>query len=206
MKRKQKAEVVLNACKKIHRIITARNKSQLKTWQFDRGSEFLNELLDDWLTGDLEAQQMFSNIEHPWENGRAERSFSKKIKKTRAMMLYADLPNGIWGRAVMHAVYLKNRCPSTRVNYLSPLQFRTGAVQDFSRLRVFGRPAQIFVRSKQRATNKLPSRSEQGTFVGMSQIGTQTTLSRLTLKASNLTKRFQTAWIKKAEQLKAVEF
>ena len=169
--KEKKAEVVLNACKKIHKLITARNKSQLKTWQFDRGSEFLNELFDDWISGDLGAQQMFSNIEHPWENGRAERSFSTIFQKARAMMLYADLPNGIWGKAVLHSVYLKNRCPSTRVNYLSPLQYRTGEVQDFSRLRVFGCPAQIFVRSKKRANNKLSSRSEHGTFIGMSRVG-----------------------------------
>ena len=169
--KEKKAEVVLNACKKIHKLITARNKSQLKTWQSDRGSEFLNELFDDWISGDLGAQQMFSSIEHPWENGRAERSFSTIFQKARAMMLYADLPNGIWGKAVLHSAYLKNRCPSTRINYLSPLQYRTGEVQDFSRLRVFGCPAQIFVRSKKRANNKLSSRSEHGTFIGMSRNG-----------------------------------
>ncbi len=114
---------------------------------------------------------MFSNIEHPWENGRAERSFSTIFQKARAMMHYADLPNGIWGKAVLHSVYLKNRCPSTRLNYLSPLQFRTGEAQDFTRLRVFGCPAQIFVRPKERQNNKLSSRSEQGTFIGMSKAG-----------------------------------
>jgi hypothetical protein len=87
------------------------------------------------------------------------------------MIKYADLPNGIWGKAVMHAVYLKNRCPSTRINYLSPLQFRTGEATDFTRLRVFGCPAQIFIRSKERPNDKLSSRSEKGTFIGMSQLG-----------------------------------
>jgi transposase InsO family protein len=123
----KKAETVLIACKKIHKLITARAKSQLKTWQFDRGGEFLNDLFEEWITHELGAIQMFSNIEHPWENGRAERSFSTIFQKARAMMHYADLPNGIWRKAVLHSIYLKNRCPSiTRLNYLSPLQFRTG--------------------------------------------------------------------------------
>ena len=165
------AENVLEACKKTLQLITARSKNSLKSWQFDRGGEFLNQLFEDWILRELGARQLFSNVEHPWENGRAERSFSTIFQKARAMLKYADLPNGIWGKAVMHAVYLKNRCPSTRINFLSPLQFRTGEATDFTRLRVFGCPAQIFIRSKERPNNKISSRSEQGTFIGMSQLG-----------------------------------
>ena len=165
------AEKVLEACKKTLQLITARSKNSLKSWQFDRGGEFLNQLFEDWILRELGALQLFSNVEHPWENGRAERSFSTIFQKARAMIKYADMPNGIWGKAVMHAVYLKNRCPSTRINYLSPLQFRTGEATDFTRLRVFGCPAQIFIRSKERPNNKLSSRSEKGTFIGMSQLG-----------------------------------
>ena len=165
------AAAVLEACRTTLKIITARNKSTLKTWQFDRGSEFLNKLFEDWITNELGATQLFSNIEHPWENGRAERSFSTIFQKARAMLKYADLPNNIWGKAVMHAVYLKNRCPSTRLNLLSPLQFRTGKAQDFTKLRVFGCPAQIFIRPTKRENNKLSDRSEKGTLIGMSRAG-----------------------------------
>jgi hypothetical protein len=138
----------------------------LKSWQFDRGSEFLNELFDEWIVRTLGAKQLFSNVEHPWENGRAERSFGTIFSKARAMLKYADLPNGLWGKAVQHAVYLKNRCPSTRLNFIAPLQFRTGEQINYKNLRVFGCPAQIFVRVKERANSKLSSRSEKGTFIG----------------------------------------
>ena len=87
------------------------------------------------------------------------------------MIKYADLPNAIWGKAIMHAAYLKNRCPSTRLNYLSPLQFRTKEPQDFTKLRVFGCPAQIFIRPTLRGNNKLSDRSEMGIFIGMSRKG-----------------------------------
>ena len=165
------AEVVLSACKNTHKIITARCKSQIKSWQFDRGSEFLNDLFEEWITRELGATQLFSNIEHPWENGRAERSFGTLFQKARAMLKYADLPNATWGKAMAHAAYLKNRSPSTRLNLLSPLQFRTGEAQDFTRLRVFGCPAQIFVRATKRENNKLSDRSEKGTLIGMSTLG-----------------------------------
>jgi hypothetical protein len=141
------AEEVLNHCKLIWMMISARNNnSKLKSWQFDRGGEFLNELFDEWIVRTLGAKQLFSNIEHPWENGRAEWSFGTTFSKARAMLKYADLPNGLWGKAVQHAVYLKNRCPSSRLNLMAPLQFRTEEQINYKKLRVFGCPAQIFVR------------------------------------------------------------
>jgi hypothetical protein len=42
------AATTLEACKKSHKIITARSKSQLKAWQFDRGSEFFNAKFEEW--------------------------------------------------------------------------------------------------------------------------------------------------------------
>jgi transposase InsO family protein len=165
------AQNVLIACKKILSVISARNKSQLKSWQFDRGSEFMNKQFEKWIVEELGAKQMFSNIEHPWENGRAERSFATMFQKARAMIKHADLPIKTWGKAIQHAVYLKNRSPSTRLDLLSPLQFRTGEPQDFTNLRVFGCPAQIFVRPSERGNNKLSDRSEKGTFLGMSKHG-----------------------------------
>jgi hypothetical protein len=86
-------------------------------------------------------------------------------------MKYADLPTGTWGRAILHAVYLENRSPSTRLQGLSPLQFRTGSPVDFSKLRLFGSPAQIVIRPSRRISNKLSNPSEHGTFLGMSSKG-----------------------------------
>jgi transposase InsO family protein len=168
----KEAEKVLESCKKTLKMISARNGNiKLKTWQFDRGGEFLNDLFEEWIVRTLGAKQLLSNVEHPWENGRAERSFATIFSKARAMLKYADLPNGLWGKAVTHSVFLKNRCPSSRLNFLAPIQFRTGEIIDFTRLRVFGCPAQIFVKQKDRSNNKISSRSEKGTFIGMSKLG-----------------------------------
>jgi hypothetical protein len=165
------AETVLEACKRSHDIITTRSKSTLRTWQFDRGSEFCNHLFDDYIHRQLGAKQLFSNVEHPWENGRAERSFQTLFSKARSMLHYADLPLHYWGKAILHAAYLKNRSPSSRVQGLSPLQFRTGTPQDYSKLRVFGCPAQIYIRPSNRSHPKLGIRSEHGTLIGMSTKG-----------------------------------
>jgi hypothetical protein len=55
---------VIEACKRAHAPITSRSKSTLKTWQFDRGSEFMNTEFDIWIHQELGAQQLFSNVEH----------------------------------------------------------------------------------------------------------------------------------------------
>ena len=167
------ADNVLQECKRIHKIIKARTGNKLKTWQFDRGPEFLNKIFNKWIEEELGATQRFSNIEHPWENGRAERSFGTIFSKARSMMKHADLPNGTWGKAVIHAVYLKNRSPSSRLNGMPPLQYRTGEPFDYGRLRVFGCPAQIYIRNKNRVNGKLSDRSEKGTLMGMSTKGNE---------------------------------
>ena len=85
-------------------------------------------------------------------------------------MKHADVPHGTWGKAILHAVFLMNRSPSSSTE-VSPYQFRTGQPFNFEPLRVFGCPAQIFVRRTDRSNPKLSDRSEKGTFLGMSTKG-----------------------------------
>jgi hypothetical protein len=54
---------------------------------------------------------------------------------------------------------------------IAPLQFRTREAIDLTHMRVFGSPAQIFVRATIRKDKKLSDRSISGTFVGISDKG-----------------------------------
>ena len=63
------------------------------------------------------------------------------------MLKHADLPNRLWGKAVLHAVYIMNRTPVSHTGGIAPLQYRTKEPLDLSHLRVFGSPAQIHVSS-----------------------------------------------------------
>jgi hypothetical protein len=79
----KKAEKVLESCQKTLRMISARNGNiKLKTWQFDRGEEFLNDLFEEWIVHTLGAKQLFSNVEHPGKMGEQKglllRSFQKQ--------------------------------------------------------------------------------------------------------------------------------
>jgi len=170
LKRKT-AEDVHRVCQKIQLSITARTGNKLLTWQFDRGTEFLNSVFEKWLKMGLGVTQRFSNIEHPWENGMAERSFQTLFSITRSLLKHADLPDRLWGKAILHSTYITNRSPSAALGGIAPLQFRTKQPIDLTALRVFGSPAQIFVRATSRLDKKLSDRSVSGTFVGMSDKG-----------------------------------
>jgi transposase InsO family protein len=165
------AEAVYSVSRKIQQIITARTGSKLRTWQFDRGSEFLNAIFDTWLRLELGVEQRFSNVEHPWENGKAERSFQTVFVLARSLLKHADLPIRMWGKAVLHAAYIMNRTPTSITGGLAPLQYRTKEPLDLSTMRVFGSPAQIHVRATIREDKKLSDRSVTGTFIGHSTRG-----------------------------------
>jgi transposase InsO family protein len=165
------AAAVHHVSKKIQLSITARTGNKLLTWQFDRGTEFFNSTFEQWLKLELGVIQRFSNIEHPWENGMAERSFQTLFSLARSLLKHADLPDRLWGKAILHSVYLSNRSPTAALGGIAPLQFRTKEPIDLTPLRVFGCPAQIFVRATIRDDKKLSDRSVSGTFVGMSTKG-----------------------------------
>jgi hypothetical protein len=90
---------------------------------------------------------------------------------SRSLLKYADLPDRLWGKAILHAAYITNRTPTTYLGGIAPLQFRTKQPIDVGHMRVFGSPAQIYVRPSARNDTKLSNRSVSGTFVGMSDKG-----------------------------------
>ena len=87
------------------------------------------------------------------------------------MLKHADLPDRLWGKAILHSVYIANRSPAASLGGIAPLQFRTKTPIDLSHMRVFGSPAQIFLRSTIRNDTKLSDRSISGTLVGISDKG-----------------------------------
>jgi hypothetical protein len=132
------AEAVHRIGEKVQLLIAARTGNKLLTWQFDRGTEFLNSTFEKWWKMELGVIQRFSNVEHPWENGLAERSFETLFSLSRSLLKHADLPDRIWGKAVLHSAYIMNRSPSSALGGIASLQFRLKEPLDLSHLRVFG--------------------------------------------------------------------
>jgi IS30 family transposase len=118
----------------------AATKREVVQWTFDRGTEFLNKDVRSCVRDELRASTFYSNVEHPWENGLAGRSFGVMFTIARALLHAAQCPNHPWGHAILRACYSRNRRPSKKCGGKSPAHCATGTPADLSKLRVFGVP------------------------------------------------------------------
>lgn len=65
----------------------------------------------------------------PQQNGLAERMNKSFVERVRSMLSNANLPKEFWGEAVVRAAYLINRCPSTAIDYKTPMEKWSGKRQ-----------------------------------------------------------------------------
>ena len=101
-------------------------------------------------------------------NGIAERSNRTIMDRDRACLIQSGLPPRFWNYAVIYAVYIINRSPTTALpDGKTPYEMLTGTVFDYSKLQVFG--CVVYVRP--RLESKLHERSEKGIFLGFTTNG-----------------------------------
>jgi hypothetical protein len=80
----------------------------IKCLHADRGSKYLSEAFIAFLDEKGTARKLTVH-DTPEQNRVAERLNHTLIEKVRAMMISCQLLRGLWGEALMHAVWLKNR-------------------------------------------------------------------------------------------------
>jgi len=162
----------LPAMRRVASTVQSDTKRGVVQCTFDRGGEFLNADVRGYVRDELQATTFYSNVESPWENGLAERSFGLLFATARAMLHDADCPFHLWGYAIQHAAVVRNHLPTRRFGGMSPLHRLYGTPADVSKLRVFGCPAMVHIRAKDRIPHpKLHPRSLHGIFVGLSDVG-----------------------------------
>jgi transposase InsO family protein len=95
-----------------YRLFAAWVKTQLeidiKCLHSDRGGEYLSGAFIQYLD-EKGTERKLTVHDTPEENGVAECLNHTLMAKVRAMMIASKLPFGLWGEALMHTVYLKNR-------------------------------------------------------------------------------------------------
>jgi hypothetical protein len=74
----------------------------------------------------------------PEYNGVAERLNHTLLEKVWAMLHASGLPKNLWGEAVMHAVYLKNRTSTRTLKNKTPFEMLTGKKPNIANLCEFG--------------------------------------------------------------------
>ena len=80
----------------------------------------------------------------PQQNGVAERANRTICEGARCMLANFNLPKSLWPYAVVYAAYIRNRCPSQPINYMTPHQLRYGKISNMRKIRTFGCTAFVF--------------------------------------------------------------
>lgn len=142
--------------------LETQGKATLRIVRTDRGSEYLNRTLDEYLTVKGIVHEKTAPYT-PQQNGAAERLNRTLMEKARAMLQDARLPNELWAEALATANYIRNISP-VRGKVKTPWELFYGFKPDVERLRVFGSIAYAHVPKALR--NKLEPVSIKGTMVG----------------------------------------
>lgn len=135
----------------------------IKILRTDNGTEYCNSNLSNFLTKEGIIHQTTVRF-CPEQNGVAERVNRTIFEKARAMLQESCLCDRFWGEAVITAIYLKNRSPTSALADRIPECEWTGSNIDLSHLRIFGCEAYSHIPDQRR--RKLDAKARQFIFVG----------------------------------------
>ena len=74
----------------------------------------------------------------PQHNSIQSISIAPSLEKVRAVLHESSLPHMLWGKAVHHAIWLKNQMSTKALDGGTPLEAATGQKPDLSRAHVWG--------------------------------------------------------------------
>jgi len=104
---KQKSEA-FRAYKEFAAWILTHFDKRVECLRSDRGGEYLSEAFISYLD-ENGTERKLTVHDTPSQNGVSERLNRTLIEKVRAVMIASQLPCFLWGEALMHVVWLKNR-------------------------------------------------------------------------------------------------
>jgi hypothetical protein len=157
---RQKSDT-FDAYKRFEAWVQTNMETQIKTLRSDRGGEYLS----DEFTDHLEEKGTIRKLtvhDTPEQNGVAERLNGILITKVRAMLHDSGLPKFLWGEAVRHAVWLKNRTSTKALQNKTPHEAVTGVKPNLAGLHVWG--CHVWVHDA--TGSKLDSRAKEGQWMG----------------------------------------
>lgn len=118
-------------------LVEKQTDRKLKCLRTDNGLEFLNYEFKSFC--EKEGIKRHLTVKGtPQQNGLAERMNRTLLQRVRCMMSNANLPKDFWGQALTTTTYLINRCPSSAIDFKTPIERWTGHPPDLSNLKVFG--------------------------------------------------------------------
>jgi transposase InsO family protein len=110
---------------------------RLRSLRTDGGGEYASNAFDQHLRTCGVSRQRTPPYT-PQHNGVAERANRTLMEMARCLLYQAALPGQFWAFALITAVYLRNRSPTSSLDNQTPIEAWTGRQPSLGHLRVFG--------------------------------------------------------------------
>jgi hypothetical protein len=132
----------------------------LKTFQSDKGGEYTSkEFLQH--TKSKGTVHRFSVHEVHGQNGVPERAHYTLLDGVRALLSASGLPASLWGEALKHMVWIRNRSPTKALDGMTPYEAVYGEKPTLKGVREWGSLCWIT-----RKSSKISERAEEGRWIG----------------------------------------
>ena len=135
----------------------------LKVLRSDNGGEFVSKNFGTFL-GENGIARQTSTPYTPQQNGVAERANRTIVEMARSMLHAQNIGLELWAEAVSCAVYIRNRCPTTALDSMTPEEAWTGVKPCIAHLKVFGCYAYAHVPQEKRT--KFDAKAIKCLFLG----------------------------------------
>ena len=93
----------------------------IKTLFTDRGGEYTSKEFKEYLA-EKGTKHRLTVHDTPEQNGVAEQLNRTLVEKSRAMLIESNLPKSLWGYAILHANYIKNRTHTRSIPDKTPYE------------------------------------------------------------------------------------
>jgi transposase InsO family protein len=153
----------LEKFKEFKALVEKQSEYKIKVFRSDNGGEYISKGFQGFLKAhDIEKQT--STPYRPQQNGVADRANRTLVEMARSMLHAQNLKKSLWAKAVVNAVYTRNRCPSRALPSITPEEAWSGRKPCISHMRVFGCIAYAMVSDEKRG--KLDAKGTKCLFLG----------------------------------------
>lgn len=153
----------LDEFKSFKALIENRHDKKIKALQSDNGGEFINKEFDEYLKSQG-IQRRLTTPYTPEQNGVAERKNRTLIESARCLLIQSGLSPSFWAEAVSTANYIRNRCPTKKLDGKTPYEAWHGRTPTVTYFKEFG--CKVHCLDRTPTKGKLDTRSREGIFIG----------------------------------------
>jgi hypothetical protein len=141
--------------------LQTQHNAKVKRLRSDRGGEYLSDEFSKHLKA-RGTERKLTTHDTPQHNGVAERLNRTLVERVRAMTHTSGLPKNLWGEAIKHAVYIKNRTATRALDGKTPYEMLHSRKPNLTDLPVWG--TKVWVHDP--SGGKLDPRAREGRWIG----------------------------------------